>query len=127
MPPPRRHTLTALDEHGSALVNAIATRTAEVVAALTGLDSSTLLVPSELPGWSRLTIACHLRYGARTLERMTSDALRGDVTSFYPLGRTEQRPRTLAPDDGEAADAVPRSLAVTSRDLLALWTSLQHF
>jgi hypothetical protein len=34
-----------------------------------------ILAPSLLPGWTRLAIACHLRYGAEALIRITDDAL----------------------------------------------------
>lgn len=56
------------------------------------LDDLALEAPSQLSGWSRLTILCHLRYGTQALRRMTIDALAGRETSYYPLGREHQRP-----------------------------------
>ena len=83
-------------------------RTRMLVAALERCD---LLAPSALPEWSRLTIACHLRYGAEALARMTHDALAGRTTAYYPGGRDEQRPGTLVPRRGEAPVDVVQSLA----------------
>ena len=59
------------------------------------LDGADLEAPSTLPGWTRLTIACHLRYGAEAMRRMTIDALAGRRTAYYPEGRDTQRPGTL--------------------------------
>lgn len=50
------------------LVAAVRRRTDEVVDALGHLDRDGLRAPSSLPGWSRLTIACHLDGGAVTSE-----------------------------------------------------------
>ncbi len=111
-PPPRR-----LDE-------AAAERTSEIVAALGALDDDGLRSPSELPGWSRLTIACHLRYGASALARMTAGTLSGHAVAFYPEGREGQRPGTLVPDDKEDPSDVAASLAHHSEELHRLWSSL---
>ena len=75
-------------------------------------------------GLDRLTIACHLRYGASASLRMTNDGLAGRPTSFYPAGRSLERPGTLAPDEGEEQADVVRSLVVTSDRLHEAWTSL---
>lgn len=107
-----------------ALLDALRGRTAAVVAALTPLDRAGLEAPSLLPGWSRLTVACHLRFGARTLQTMTDDALEGRPTSFYPLGRDLQREATLEPDAGEAPLDVPGSLGRESARLAARWARL---
>ena len=88
------------------------------------LDGADLHAPSTLPGWTRLTVACHLRYGAVALRTMTEDALAGRATSYYPDGREAQRPRTLEPDEGETADDVVRSLREASAALSDLWEGL---
>lgn len=74
-----------------------------------------------LPGWSRLTIACHLRYGAEALRWMTRDAIAGRPTSHYPEGRATQRPRTLVPRDDESGADVVRSLRQSSAGLHGDW------
>lgn len=102
----------------------IEARTAEIVAALRSLDDDGLRSPSELPQWSRLTIACHLRYGAITLRRMTAGGLSGQPVAFYPGGREQQRPGTLVPDDGEDPLDVLDSLAHHGDKLHRLWSSL---
>lgn len=98
--------------------------TAEVVAALLGAD---LDVASLLPGWSRLTIACHLRYGAEALRWMTDDALGGRPTSYYPDGRAAQRPATLVVRPGESGPEVVASLADASRRLHELWRGVHDW
>ena len=105
-------------------LEAMAARTTEIVGALRALDDGGLRSPSELPGWSRLTIACHLRYGALTLRRMSAGALTGEPVAFYPAGRERQRPGTLVPGDGEAGPDVVDSLARHSQELHRLWSSL---
>ena len=79
--------MSLTDGSRSRLVTATALRTAQILEALKGLDEEALLAPSELPEWSRLTIACHLRYGAEALCRMTEAALSGDPAAYYPEGR----------------------------------------
>ena len=103
------------------VVAAAADRTTAVVLALRRLTDAELLAPSALEGWSRLTIACHLRYGAAALLRMTEDTLRGRPTSFYPEGRAGQREATLRPASGEAPADVVASLRATSSALDAAW------
>jgi maleylpyruvate isomerase len=110
------------DGDGPALT-AVTMRTDEIVAALGGLSEQDLRAPSELDGWSRLTIACHLRYGAEALCRMTKEALAGRPTSFYPAGRSDQRPGTLAPWPGETVSDVLQSLATHSEELKRVWAS----
>jgi maleylpyruvate isomerase len=116
--------MASLLDDGEGLAAAIARRTDEVVAALRSLDEPDLLSPSELPGWSRLTIACHLRYGATALAPMTDAALADLTTSYYPGGRDGQRPGTLSPEPGETPRAVVASLAERSADLDARWGGL---
>lgn len=99
-------------------------RTAQLVAAMRGLDAGTLGGASRLPGWSRLTIVCHLRYGASALMRMTADALVGRETSHYPGGRAAQRQVTLSPAPGEQPQDVLDDWADTAARLDALWGSL---
>jgi uncharacterized protein (TIGR03083 family) len=80
--------------------------------------------PSKLPGWSLLTIACHLRYGARATHRMTTEGLAGLTTSFYPEGRSSQRPATLHPDPGEHYEDVVVSLGEEIARLHDVWAQL---
>jgi maleylpyruvate isomerase len=109
---------------GPRLPPAVEARTDEIVAALADLDEADLLAPSTLPGWSRLTIACHLRYGATALNRLTEAAVRGEPDVFYPGGRAQQRPGTLDPDPGEGPGDVVASLRDHSRRLTDTWAGM---
>ena len=62
---------------------AVAARHRDLNNVLEATDPGDLLEASELPGWSRLTIVCHLRYGAQASERMTRDALAGLPTGIH--------------------------------------------
>lgn len=106
------------------LVAAVRRRTDEVVGALRGLDEDGLRAPSALPGWSRLTIACHLRYGAEAFGRMTSAALEDRPVAYYPGGRAAVRPGTLEPGPGEAPADVVASLAEHGAALDRAWRLL---
>jgi uncharacterized protein (TIGR03083 family) len=116
----------AMEDAGRAVALAALARerTALLVRMLHDLGVEELLAPSELPSWSRLTIVCHLRYGASALLRMTRDALAGRPTSYYPHGRAEQRPSTLVPRRGEESEMVVSSLAVVATELDAEWARL---
>lgn len=89
--------------HAAEVARAAGSRTASLLHLLSCLEPGELDAPSELPGWNRLTIVCHLRYGASALLRMTRAALGGRETSYYPEGRDRQRPATLRPAPNEAA------------------------
>lgn len=91
------------------------------------LDGADLLAPSLLPGWSRLTIACHLRYGAEAIRQMTLDALAGRPAAYYPGGRATQRPGTLEPRPGERAADVVTSLRETSAALDDVWSAVDDW
>jgi len=106
------------------LAESASARTAELVAALRGAGPSGLLGPSGLEGWSRLTVSCHLRYGARASTWMTVDGLAGRPTAFYPGGRARDRPATLAPGPGEDPLDVVASLEQASGALDAEWRGL---
>jgi uncharacterized protein (TIGR03083 family) len=106
------------------VVSAVSERTGAIAECLHRLSDHDLLSPSELPLWSRLTIACHLRYGAQALRTMTAGALNGQSVAYYPGGRAAQRPRTLAPFPGESPQAVVASLAQAGEDLDRLWVAL---
>ena len=106
------------------LIDAVGERTRRIVESLEELSDDGLQQPSELAGWSRLTIACHLRHGAQALSRMTSCALEGQPVAYYPEGRDIQRPRTLVPLAGESPPAVVESLARSSQELQASWSAL---
>lgn len=106
------------------LAEAVATRSREVVAALAHLDDDELLAPSKLPHWSRLTIACHLRYGANAFRRMTEGGVTGIPIAYYPNGRDRERPATLEPAPNESPQDVVASLRTESEALRAAWASL---
>lgn len=99
-------------------------RSTDVVGALRDLTTVALSQPSLLPDWTRLTIACHLRYGAEALLRMTHAAVSGERASYYPEGRTAQRPRTLEPGFGEEPQEVVESLHRLSTELDQIWSEL---
>lgn len=94
---------------------------------MTALGDADLDAPSRLPGWSRLTVACHLRYGAEALRRMTDDGISGQPTSYYPAGRATQRPMTLAPRRGESSADVVASLRDESRALHERWRTVEEW
>lgn len=100
-------------------------RTQQLITALGGLDEWELHAPSRLPGWSRLTIVCHLRYGTHALWRMTQDTLAGRPTAYYPDGRAVQRPRTLAPAPGERPTDVLEDWRDAAIDLDNICSRLQ--
>jgi uncharacterized protein (TIGR03083 family) len=119
--------LRGIDEPDRARVlEACEARGTEIADALGALDDGSLEAPSELPGWSRLTIACHLRYGAEALSRMTSSALEGAPAAFYPEGRSRQRPRTLEAGAGECPRDVVRSLRQAGDALQRTWRGLSE-
>ena len=99
-------------------------RTARLVDEVRRLDTDGLRAPSELDGWSRLTILCHLRYGASALLRITRAVLAGREASYYPEGRAAQRPRTLEPEPSEAPEDVVTSLSSTAHELDEEWARL---
>lgn len=106
------------------IVQAVVERTANVVQALSSLGPDGLMAPSRLPGWTCLTIACHLRYGAEALAPMTAAALAGSSAAFYPGGRAQQRPGTLVPGPRETPEQVVKSLAHRSQELHEAWRCL---
>jgi uncharacterized protein (TIGR03083 family) len=121
----RLEDVIGVHEHGPELFAAWQQRSAEVVDALRGLDSEQLLRRSALPGWDRLTIACHLRYGAHALHRMTVDALGGRPTAYYPAGRGRQRPATLQPRPAESGADVVDDLGRARTKLRERWSLLE--
>jgi uncharacterized protein (TIGR03083 family) len=108
----------------AAIVDAIDRRTTDIVDTLRSLDDEALSAPSLLPEWSVLTIACHLRYGADALIRLTDAAPRGAAAAYYPEGRAAQRPGTLVPAPGESAAHVVASLDRAAAGLTARWREL---
>ncbi len=109
---------------GRTVAAAVTVRQSEIGRALAELDDDQLRAASHLPGWDRLTIACHLRFGASASQRMTADALAGTPTAFYPNRRKHQREATLRPDEGESATDVASSLSEVADRLDQLWASL---
>jgi maleylpyruvate isomerase len=106
------------------LQEAVAQRSEQIVVALSGFNDDRLGAASALPGWSRLTIACHLRYGAEALFRMTEATLAGRPASYYPEGRARQRPGSLVPHEGERAPDVVASLEHHATALSRVWSTL---
>ena len=101
--------------------------TASTDAVCDALDRCDLDTLSLLPGWTRLTIACHLRYGAQALHQMTIDALAGRPASYYPGGRAAQRPGTLEPMPGETPADVVASLRAASAALDDAWSAVEDW
>ncbi len=110
--------------HADELARAAGERTRRLLAALRELQDTEFDEPSELPGWSRLTVVCHLRYGSGALLRMTRDALEGRPTSYYPDGRERQRPTTLHPSQGETPRDVLDDWESTASELDREWSKL---
>lgn len=108
------------------VVDRCAARTTEIVEALARLDEESLAAPSALPGWSRLTVACHLRYGGEALAQMTSAAIEGRRASYYPEGRARQRPTTLERRRGERPADVVRALREGGDQLQRVWSELSE-
>jgi uncharacterized protein (TIGR03083 family) len=106
------------------LLHAVTDRSRRIVDSLKELGEEDLRQPSELPEWSRLTIACHLRFGAEALCRLTRAGARGRPVAYYPEGRERQRPRTLVPLHGESPQAVVESLATLCEELDQEWSAL---
>jgi hypothetical protein len=99
-------------------------RTRDVVAALRAVHDSELEATTALVGWSRLTIACRLRYGAEALGRITTEGLAGRPATYYPGGRAATRPATLLPRPGESAADVVDDLDARSTALQRVWDVL---
>jgi len=112
------------DQANRQLLDAIIERSRTIAGILRGLGDDELHQSSELAEWSRLTIACHLRFGAEALSRMTRSALHGVPVAYYPDGREAQRPLTLVPHPGESAQDVVESLAHLSDELDEEWSAL---
>src|SRR5688500_4632927 len=75
--PTMSDTVAVSHDRLSELVRAVEVRTNDIVNALGDLDDRALHGASKLPGWNRLTIACHLRYGAEALTKMTTATVAG--------------------------------------------------
>jgi uncharacterized protein (TIGR03083 family) len=106
------------------IIEAARRRTDALTSAMRPLTHDEWLLPSTLPGWSRLTLLCHLRYGAAMTRRMTIDTTEGRPTAFYPDGRDTQRPRTLRPEFGESPRDVVESFVEQSVALADVWAAL---
>ncbi len=118
--------MATTDEANQEVLRAVRERSRSIAESLCGLGDVGLRRPSELPEWSRLTIACHLRFGAGALCRMTRCAVKGVPAAFYPEGREVQRPRTLVPLAGESPRDVVESLALLSEELDQEWSALRR-
>ena len=102
---------------GADIARAIAASQSSIARALEDVDDDGLLAPSLLPEWDRLTVICHIRYGATAIDRMVRAALAGETALFYPGGRAEQRPGTLRPSPGESPRDVVASFVECSAQL----------
>ncbi|MEM7284931.1 MAG: maleylpyruvate isomerase family mycothiol-dependent enzyme [Actinomycetota bacterium] len=102
----------------------VSARTDQLCDRLGTLEVDQLERPSLLPGWSVLTVACHLRYGAQALRQITAATLAEAPSAYYPGGRDVQRPFTLEPALGEPRGHVVESLRHEAGELRALWTAL---
>lgn len=109
---------------GAAVAHALASAHGALAGALGALDDEALRAPSALPGWDRLTIVCHLRYGATAIDRLVRAALAGEPALFYPDGRVEQRPGTLRLEPGETPRGAVASLVAHSDALDATLAGL---
>jgi maleylpyruvate isomerase len=105
--------------HHVAVDDVLAELTRRTALLCDALDDADLDAPSLLPGWSRLTIACHLRYGAEAMTWMTRDTVAGRETAYYPDGRETQRPATLLPRGDEDVVASLRATAAALDDAFA--------
>ena len=85
---------------GPAIVRAIAAAQHALVDTLEPLADDALLAPSLLPGWDRLTVMCHIRYGGDAINRMVTAGLAGEPVLFYPGGRTRAAAGHVAPAPG---------------------------
>ena len=112
------------DPSFSHVIDALGHRSRRIAESLRELGEDELLQHSELPEWSRLTIACHLRFGAEALARMTRATVAGHAVAYYPEGRDRQRPRTLEPLPDESSTEVVESMALRSEELYQLWSEL---
>jgi hypothetical protein len=102
---------------GAEIAAAVAAKHAAIGAALRGLSDHELQAASRLPDWNRLTVLCHIRYGADAINRLVSAARAGEPALFYPGGRAEQRPLTLVPAPGETPRDVVESFVANSAAL----------
>lgn len=106
------------------ILDVIMAKTRSIAESLRGLRDEELHQPSQLPEWSRLTVACHLRFGAEALTRMTRAALQGLPVAYYLEGREVQRPHTLVPLPGESPHEVVESLTLLSERLNQEWSAV---
>ncbi|MEY2472421.1 MAG: maleylpyruvate isomerase [Actinomycetota bacterium] len=110
---------------GPAIVRAIAAGQQSIVRALEPLDDERLRAQTLLPGWDRLTIVCHIRYGAEAVNAMVRAGLAGEPALYYPGGRVEQRPGTLHPGPHETPQGVVASFAARCAELDATLATLR--
>lgn len=109
---------------GGLIAMAVSARHRELAGIVADLEADVLCGPSLLPGWDRLAILCHLRYGALASLRLTDAALSGREAAYYPQGRQQQRPARLRPADGESMADVMASLTRHSQRLDEAWASM---
>ncbi|HVT77725.1 MAG TPA: maleylpyruvate isomerase family mycothiol-dependent enzyme [Acidimicrobiales bacterium] len=111
---------------GPAIARAIAVAQDAIAAVAQHLDDAGWYAPTLLPGWDRLTVLCHIRYGGEAIERMVRSGLAGAPTLYYPGGRLEQRPGTLHPQPGESPADVLASFVEGGARLNATLATLRE-
>lgn len=113
-------------ERAGELAQVASERTQRLITALRELHDPAFEAPSELPGWDRLTIVCHLRYGCVAMRRMTREAMAGRATAYYPEGRDTQRPATLRPSPRERPTDVLDAWSAAAGELDRLWATVDR-
>lgn len=124
MSSPERNTDGVEIANAPAVARAVAQRQRELALVVARLEGAELLAPSLLPEWPRLTVICHLRYGAEANLAVTRAVLAGKPASYYPQGRTTQRPLTLTPRPSEQPADVVQSFVTAMVELDRLWSAL---
>jgi uncharacterized protein (TIGR03083 family) len=112
---------------GAEIAAAVAAKHAALAAALRARTEHELLAPSRLPDWNRLTVVCHIRFGANAINRLVVAAQTGQAELFYPFGRGEQRPGTLVPEAHESPHDVVESLVANSKALDATLAAVRDW
>jgi hypothetical protein len=111
-------------EHVPGLLQALTTSHRRMNEVFHGRSDSWWHAPSALPDWSRLTIACHLRYVAEAMIRITEVAVQRQVAPMYPGGRDIDRPGSLQPREGETPSSIVESVRRTSNALEQIWAGV---
>lgn len=112
---------------GAEVAAAVAAKHKALAAALRARTDDELRAASRLPDWNRLTVVCHIRFGADAINRLVVAAQTGQAALFYPGGREEQRPGTLVPQAHESPCDVVESLVANSEALDATLAGVRNW